>query len=65
MHFLECKNYQIYNVLLKTTKDINSSSCEEQTGYGLIQAKSAYESLAKREYRGNLSMTDLVGRCQQ
>jgi serine protease len=44
----ECSNNQIRNVLALTAKDVNPSSngCNAKTGFGLIQAKAAYDMLA-------------------
>ena len=45
--FPECSNNQIRNVLALTAKDVNPSShgCNIKTGFGLVQAKAAYDLL--------------------
>ena len=42
-YFPDCTNYQIRNVLALTAK--SSSGCNSKTGFGLIQAKAAYDLL--------------------
>ncbi|KAL3781434.1 hypothetical protein HJC23_000997 [Cyclotella cryptica] len=47
--FPECSNNQIRNVLAVTAKDVNpstsASGCNSKTGFGLIQAKAAFDML--------------------
>merc|ERR1712151_125897 len=66
MYFPTCKNYQIRNVINKSAKDIDSSGCEQRTGYGLVQAKDAYDLLLADGNCGeNLGTKDPVGGCGQ
>lgn len=66
MHFPECKNYQIRNVMLATAEDLRTNGCDVYTGYGLVQAKAAYELLSKGNCGGNLGKTDgTTGGCSQ
>ena len=66
MHFPQCKNYQIRNVLLKTAKDKGSNGCDIYYGHGLVQAKSAYNLLKQGNCGGNLGYTDAsAGGCAQ
>jgi serine protease len=48
--FPECSNQQIRNVLASTARDVNpsktSSGCNIKTGFGLVQAKAAFDVLA-------------------
>merc|ERR1712238_443509 len=65
MHFPECKNYQIRNVLNKSARDLDSSGCEQKTGHGLVQAKNAYNLLLQGDCGGNIGSKDAVGGCNQ
>jgi len=64
MHFPECKAYQIREAMLRTAKDIDASGCEDKTGFGLVQAKDAYELLASG-YCNTGGYVDPVGGCEQ
>lgn len=46
-YFPNCSNNQIRNVLALAAKDVSPSSngCNSKTGFGLIQAKTAYDLL--------------------
>merc|ERR1712232_1383543 len=66
MHFPQCKNYQIRNVLLATAKDRGSSGCDNYYGTGLVQAKDAYDLLSEGNCGGHLGYTDAsAGGCDQ
>merc|ERR1711862_993024 len=65
MHFPECKNYEIRNVLAATAEDLKASGCDMNTGYGLVQAKNAYELLSGGNCGGNIGQTSPVGGCEQ
>merc|ERR1712176_588478 len=65
MHFPECKNYEIRNVLAATAEDLKASGCDVNTGYGLVQAKNAYELLSEGNCGGNIGQTSPVGGCEQ
>merc|ERR1712151_1275595 len=66
MYFPKCKNYQIRNVINKSAKDIDSSGCEQRTGYGLVQAKDAYDLLLADGNCGeNVGTKGPVGGCGQ
>ena len=65
MHFPECKNYEIRNVLAATAEDLKASGCDMNTGYGLVQAKNAYELLSEGNCGGNIGQTSPVGGCEQ
>merc|ERR1712157_640708 len=65
MYFPECKNYQIRNVLAASAKDLDSKGCDEKTGYGLVQAKKAYNLLKNGNCGGNIGTDQAVGGCGQ
>merc|ERR1711862_660121 len=65
MHFPECKNYEIRNVLAATAEDLKASGCDVNTGYGLVQAKNAYELLSEGNCGGSIGQTSPVGGCEQ
>jgi len=66
MHFPDCKNYQIRNVLAATAMDLGSTDgCDNQYGYGLVQAKKAYELLAQGNCGGDIGTDEPVGGCEQ
>lgn len=66
MHFPDCTNQQIRNVLAATAKDLDASGCEGNTGFGLVQAKAAYEFLSvDKNCGGDLGAIIAVGGCDQ
>jgi len=46
MHFPNCTNHQIRNVLAETALDISSTGCENKTGFGFVQSIDAYNLLS-------------------
>lgn len=44
-HFPGCSAPQIRNVLLKTAKDKGTPGCDVEYGFGIVQAKAAYDLL--------------------
>ena len=67
-HFPECTNNQIRNVLLRTA--LGDEGCDQYYGYGIVQAKRAYDLLASEgcEAGGSSSgnPSDLaIGGCSQ
>ena len=47
-YFPECTNHQIRNVLLLTAKDMGSPGCDDSYGFGLVQAKAAYDLISEK-----------------
>ena len=44
-YFPTCSNNQIRNVLIKTAKDRGTAGCDVNYGWGIVQAKAAYDLL--------------------
>ena len=44
-HFPTCRNTQIRYALAKTAQDLGEAGCDPTFGYGLVQARAAYEFL--------------------
>jgi len=66
MYFPDCKNYQIRNVIAATAMDLGSTDgCDTQYGYGLVQAKAAYELLAEGNCGGDIGTDEATGGCEQ
>merc|ERR1711862_843012 len=63
MYFPSCKNYHIRNVLDKTAK--SKTGCNKNLGYGVVQAKAAYDLLKTARCGGNLGSVDPIGGCNQ
>jgi len=42
-HFPQCTNHQLRNVLLRTAMDRGTKGCDDLYGYGIVQAKDAYD----------------------
>jgi len=67
MYFPQCTNAQIRHVMLATASTLTSEDdgCDVYTGYGMVQAKSAYELLAEGDCGGDLgpSASSPVGGC--
>ena len=64
MYYPDCTNYQIRNALLKSAEDLGDNGCDEKYGYGLVQAKAAYDLLANN-CGGEIGETTGVGGCKQ
>ena len=71
-YFPTCSNQQMRNVFARTAKRISSdpSGCDEKNGYGIIQAKAAFDALQQFgcEFGGEDSIPkslDAFGGCQQ
>lgn len=71
-YFPECSNHQIRNVFARTARRISQdpSGCDEKNGYGIIQAKAAFDALNRFgcEFGGEDSMPKslgAVGGCEQ
>eukprot|EP00592_Proboscia_alata_P022117 CAMPEP_0194423034 /NCGR_PEP_ID=MMETSP0176-20130528/22356_1 /TAXON_ID=216777 /ORGANISM="Proboscia alata, Strain PI-D3" /LENGTH=737 /DNA_ID=CAMNT_0039232103 /DNA_START=53 /DNA_END=2266 /DNA_ORIENTATION=+ len=47
-HFPTCTNNQIRNVLIITAKDKGDKGCDGKYGYGIVQAKDAYDLLVEK-----------------
>lgn len=62
MYFPLCTNAQIRNALLQTAYD-KDGICDEKTGFGLVQALDAYESLAQGY--STIGAISPVGGCDQ
>merc|ERR1711983_738334 len=66
LYFPECKNYEIRNVMAATAKDLGADGCDTSYGYGLVQAKKAYELLSQGNCGGNLGKVfPAKGGCEQ
>jgi len=63
MYFPQCTNIQIRHVLSETSKDLGDGGCEDQYGFGLVQAKDAYDLLSEGNCGGDLGPTEPVGGC--
>ena len=46
-HFSDCTNHQIRYAMAYTAKDVGSAGCDRDYGYGIVQAKAAYEFLSQ------------------
>merc|ERR1712157_541993 len=53
------------NVLLATAQDLGDNGCDTKYGFGLVQAKAAYNLLSKGNCGGNLGKVAPVGGCEQ
>jgi subtilisin family serine protease len=47
-HFPDCTGEQIRNALNKSAEDLGDAGRDVHYGYGLVQAKSAYNRLMKK-----------------
>ena len=63
-HFPQCTNKQIRNVLLASAKDKGANGCDEEFGYGIVQAKAAYDLLQANGCNAYTSTNDSGG-CSQ
>jgi hypothetical protein len=44
-HFPACTNHQIRGVLIKSAEDLGAANCDHDYGFGLVDAKAAYDLL--------------------
>jgi len=58
MYFPECTNVQIRHVLDKTAYPLGDLGCDEEFGYGMVQAKAAYDLLSEGNCGGELGFQD-------
>jgi len=65
MYFPSCTNVEIRHVLTATAKDLGPTGCEEEYGYGMVQAKNAYDLLNEGNCGGNIGPTDPKGGCEE
>jgi len=65
MYFPSCTNVEIRHVLTATAKDLGPTGCEEEYGYGMVQAKTAYDLLNEGNCGGNIGPTDPKGGCEE
>jgi len=69
-HFPECKNSQIRNVLVKTSKDKGDPGCDTSYGYGIVKLKAAYDLLLEEGCSAGGAVTNPLslssfGGCEQ
>jgi subtilisin family serine protease len=71
-YFPKCSNHQIRNVFARTARSISkdASGCDEMNGFGIIQAKAAFDALNQYgcEYGGDDSIPrslGAIGGCEQ
>lgn len=66
LYFPECTNAQIRHVMAYTAQTLNDG-CNVETGYGMVQAKDAYDLLAEGNCGGDLGppATEAVGGCDE
>jgi len=64
-NFPDCSNHQIRNVLVKTARDAGVPGCDAEFGYGIVDAKAAYDLIQSQGCgAGDLSDTGRGG-CDQ
>jgi hypothetical protein len=62
-HFPDCTNKQIREALIKSTQDLGVQGCDNDYGFGLVDAQAAYQYL---ETNGcEFSVGETVGGCNQ
>jgi len=68
-YFPECEAYQIRNVLLRTAKDEGDVGCDINYGYGIVQARDAYDLLEEEGCAAggdkSLGPVETIGGCLQ
>jgi serine protease len=64
-YFPECTNEQIRNALLLSSRDLGEFGCEDEHGYGLVQAEAAYDLLAAEGCGVGDTGLGAVGGCGQ
>jgi len=64
-YFPTCTALQIRNVLDQTARDLGTSGCDTNFGYGIVQAKDAYNLLSAGSCGGNIGASNGIGGCSQ
>jgi len=67
-HFPECNNTQIRHVLTKSAEDLGDEGCDVEYGWGLVNAKAAYDLLSEGGCEaGDIESIgdEVFGGCQQ
>merc|ERR1712060_367101 len=65
MYFPDCKAFQIRNAMIVTGKDKGESGCDVNYGYGIVQAKTAFEYLEANQCDPNESFKEPEGGCAE
>merc|ERR1719396_63500 len=65
MYFPDCKAFQIRNAMIVTAKDKGASGCDNNYGFGIIQAKKAYEYLEANGCDSNEAFKEPEGGCAE
>merc|ERR1712060_742507 len=65
MYFPDCKAFQIRNAMIVTGKDKGESGCDVSYGYGIVQAKTAFEYLEANQCDPNESFKEPEGGCAE
>ena len=64
-HFPQCSNYQMRNILLRSSLESGSNGCDEYYGYGIVQAKVAYDMLLSEGCNAGGVPGEAIGGCNQ
>jgi len=63
-HFEDCTNHQIRYAMAYSAKDVGSSGCDDDYGYGIVQAKAAYDFLSQNICKNaNWGQIKSTGKC--
>jgi len=62
-HFPDCSNKQIREALILSAEDLGASGCDNEYGFGLVDAKAAYDYLSNRGC--GFSVGETLGGCNQ
>jgi len=65
MYFPQCKAFQIRRALISTTKDKGESGCDVRYGFGIVQAKAAYQYLLENPCDPNAPFKEPEGGCAE
>uniref|UniRef100_A0A7S4SHV8 subtilisin n=2 Tax=Ditylum brightwellii TaxID=49249 RepID=A0A7S4SHV8_9STRA len=62
-HFPDCSNKQIREALIASAEDLGAGGCDNEYGFGLVDAKAAYDYLSNRGC--GFSVGETLGGCNQ
>merc|ERR1712176_1426425 len=65
MYFPNCKAFQIRNAMVVTAKDTGAAGCDNNYGFGIVQAKAAFEYLEANACDPNAAFKEPEGGCAE
>jgi len=65
MHFPECKAFQIRHAMILSAEDQGDAGCDDELGFGIVQAKQAYQYLQNFPCNPDEAFNEPTGGCTE